>query len=128
MSGERAELGRGATVPLECVMLRIPPQPFDTARAARIRDGLAEQGFTRTDPLLDSVFGNSAFLGRLALRETAVLEDYFTIGPQAVLDAAIAQGLAVADADITTNIYLRLIVTFHFNLYAKTVIKYFVVF
>jgi len=80
-------------------MLRIPPQPFDTARAARIRDGLAEQGFTRTDPLLDSVFGNSAFLGRLALRETAVLGDYFTAGPQAVLDAAIAQGLAVADTD-----------------------------
>ena len=45
------------------------------------------------------MFGNSAFLGRLALRETAVLGDYFTAGPQAVLDAAIAQGLAVADAD-----------------------------
>ena len=80
-------------------MLRIPPQPFDIDRAARIKEALAERGFVRDEPLLASVFGNSAFLGRLALRETQALEEYFTAGPQAVLNAAIAQGEAVATAD-----------------------------
>ncbi len=80
-------------------MLRIPPKPFDTDRAARIKEALAERGFVRDEPLLASVFGNSAFLGRLALRETDSLSDYFTAGPETVLNAAIAQGEAVAMAD-----------------------------
>ena len=80
-------------------MLRIPPKPFDTDRAARIREALAERGFARDEPLLASVFGNSAFLGRLALRETDSLGDYFIAGPQSVLNAAISQSEAVADAD-----------------------------
>ncbi|MEY4708121.1 MAG: hypothetical protein RJB58_1844 [Pseudomonadota bacterium] len=79
--------------------LHTPPKPFDTDRAARIREALAERGFVRDEPLLASVFGNSAFLGRLALRETQALEEYFTAGPEAVLNAAIAQGEAVAMAD-----------------------------
>ncbi len=53
--------------------LRIPPHPFDPARAARVREKLAEAGFTSGEKLLDSVFGNSAFLGRLAIRETGAL-------------------------------------------------------
>ena len=61
-------------------MLRIPPRPFDTDRAARITEALVERGFVRDEPLLASVFGNSAFLGRLALRETQALEEYFTAG------------------------------------------------
>jgi len=80
-------------------MLRIPPSPFDTDRAARIREALVERGFVRDEALLASVFGNSAFLGRLSLRETGSLGDYFTAGPEAVLNAAIAQGEGVADAD-----------------------------
>ncbi len=54
-------------------MLRVPPLPFDPARAARVKETLAEHGFHSDEPLLDAVFGNSPFLGRLALRETGAL-------------------------------------------------------
>jgi len=47
----------------------IPPKPFDPARAARVKEALAERGFSSDEPLLDSVFGNSPYLGRLAQRE-----------------------------------------------------------
>ena len=56
-------------------MLRIPPEPFDLDRATRVKEALAEQGFAGSEPLLNAVFGNSAFLGRLALRETGALDD-----------------------------------------------------
>jgi glutamate-ammonia-ligase adenylyltransferase len=69
--------------------LRIPPDPFDLARAARVREALAQAGFSSEQPLLDSVFGNSAFLGRMAIRETGALGEYFAAGPQTVLNAAI---------------------------------------
>ena len=80
-------------------MSRIPPKPFDPDRAARIKDSLAERGFTGQEPLLDSVFGNSPFLGRLALRETGALGEYFAAGPQTVVNAAILLAHAVAHAD-----------------------------
>jgi glutamate-ammonia-ligase adenylyltransferase len=70
-------------------MLRVPPLPFDPARAARVKEALAERGFHSREPLLDSVFGNSAFLGRLAQRETGALAEYFAAGPETVLNAAI---------------------------------------
>ena len=57
-------------------MLRTPPNPFDPARAARIHEFLAEQGFHATGPLLDAVFGNSPFLGRLSVREHGALTEY----------------------------------------------------
>jgi len=79
-------------------MLRIPPAPFDPARAARVKEALAEQGFASDEPLLDAVFGNSAFLGRLALRETGALGEYFAAGPETVLNAAILLARAVARA------------------------------
>src|SRR5690348_5490337 len=69
--------------------LRIPPDPFDPARAARVKEKLAEAGFSGNDPLLDSVFGNSAYLGRLAVREIGALGEYFAAGPLTVLNAAI---------------------------------------
>ena len=69
--------------------LHIPPHPCDPARALRVKEKLAEAGFTSSEPLLDSVFGNSAFLGRLAIRETGALGEYFAAGPQVVLNAAI---------------------------------------
>jgi glutamate-ammonia-ligase adenylyltransferase len=70
-------------------MLRVPPFPFDTERAVRVRDALSERGFTASAPLLDAVFGNSAYLGRMALREVGALGEYFAAGPQVVLNAAI---------------------------------------
>ncbi|HKU65072.1 MAG TPA: bifunctional [glutamine synthetase] adenylyltransferase/[glutamine synthetase]-adenylyl-L-tyrosine phosphorylase [Rhizomicrobium sp.] len=69
--------------------LRIPPNPFDPARAARVKEALAETGFHSEEPLLGSVFGNSAFLGRMAIREAGALAEYFAAGPQTVLNAAI---------------------------------------
>src|SRR5882757_11070243 len=69
--------------------LRNPPNPFDPARAARVKEKLAEVGFTSGEKLLDAVFGNSAFLGRLAIREVGALGEYFAAGPQTVLNAAI---------------------------------------
>ncbi len=79
-------------------MLRVPPAPFDAARAARVKEALAERGFTSDEPLLDGVFGNSPFLGRLAQRETGALAEYFAAGPLTVLNAAILLAHAVIRA------------------------------
>src|SRR5437868_7603485 len=78
--------------------LHIPPKPFDPDRAARVKEALAEQGFTSAALLLDGVFGNSPFLGRLAQREVGSLGEYFAAGPQVVLNAAILLAGAVARA------------------------------
>jgi len=82
--------------------LRIPPLPFDPARAARTREALAEAGFTPPDAaakaLLDGAFGNSPYLARLALRTPEALRDYFAQGPDAVVADAALQALAVAEA------------------------------
>jgi [glutamine synthetase] adenylyltransferase / [glutamine synthetase]-adenylyl-L-tyrosine phosphorylase len=80
-------------------MLRIPPNPFDSARAARVKEVLAEKDFVSGEPLLDSVFGNSAFLGRLAVQETGALGEYCAGSPETVLNAAILLAHAAARAD-----------------------------
>ena len=78
---------------------QIPPLAFDPARAQRVRAALAEQGFAGGDSaLLDAVFGNSPYLGRLAQRHVTALKDYFDKGPEAVVAAANKAALAVADA------------------------------
>ena len=79
--------------------LHVPPKPFDTARVARVKEALAERDYVSGEPLLDSVFGNSPFLGRLALREMGALGEYFAAGPHVVLNAAIQQAQACARAD-----------------------------
>ena len=76
-----------------------PPRPFDQARVDRIRESLAEQGFSGSEALLASVFGNSPYLGRLALREAGALGEYFAAGPDTVLNAAILLAHAAARAD-----------------------------
>jgi glutamate-ammonia-ligase adenylyltransferase len=80
-------------------MLRVPPKAFDTARVARVKEALAEKGFHSDQPLLDAVFGNSAYLGRLAIRETGALGEYLAAGPDTVLNAAILLAHAAARAD-----------------------------
>jgi glutamate-ammonia-ligase adenylyltransferase len=77
----------------------IPPHAFDPARAARVKESLAEQGFTSPEPLLDAVFGNSPYLGRLALREVGALGEYFAAGPETVLNAAILLAHAAERAE-----------------------------
>jgi glutamate-ammonia-ligase adenylyltransferase len=67
---------------------REPPKAFDPERVARVKAALAEQGFASEEPLLDAVFGNSPFLGRLAQREPGALAEYFAAGPQTVVNAA----------------------------------------
>ena len=65
-----------------------------------MKEALAETRLSpATEPLLDAVFGNSAFLGRLALRETGALAEYFAAGPQTVLNAAILLAQAAGRAD-----------------------------
>jgi glutamate-ammonia-ligase adenylyltransferase len=66
------------------------PKPFDLARAARTLEALAEgEGGYSPPPharaLLESTFGNSPYLSRLALRERAFLQDLVVRGPDAVL-------------------------------------------
>src|SRR6201996_1727186 len=78
---------------------RIPPKAFDPERVARVKAGLAEQGFASEDPLLDAVFGNSPFLGRMAQRETGALGEYFAAGPETVVNAAVLLAHAAAHAD-----------------------------
>src|SRR3954471_24399462 len=83
-------------------MLRIPhvpPEPVDPARAARVKEALAEQGFSSAEPLLDSVFGNSPYLGRLAQREVGALGEYLAAGPETVLNAAILLAHACVRAE-----------------------------
>jgi len=83
-------------------MLRIPhtpPRPFDSARALRVKQALAELGFSSKEALLDSVFGNSPYLGRLAQREAGALGEYLAAGPETVLNAAILLARAAARAD-----------------------------
>jgi glutamate-ammonia-ligase adenylyltransferase len=80
-------------------MLRVPPLPFDPTRVTRVKEALAEQGFASAEPLLDVVFGNSPFLGRLAQREVGALGEYFAAGSHVVLNAAILLAQAVARAD-----------------------------
>jgi glutamate-ammonia-ligase adenylyltransferase len=89
-------------------MLRTPPNPFDPARAARIHEYLAEQGFHGTDPLLDAVFGNSPFLGRLAVREHGALAEYLAAGPLTVLNAAIQLAHAAARAQSEAEAMMQL--------------------
>jgi glutamate-ammonia-ligase adenylyltransferase len=79
--------------------LHIPPKPFDPARAARVKEALVARDFVSGEPLLDAVFGNSAFLGRLALQETGALGEYFAGSPETVLNAAILLAHACARAD-----------------------------
>jgi glutamate-ammonia-ligase adenylyltransferase len=80
-------------------MLRVPPLPFDPTRTARVKDALALRGFSSSEPLLDAVFGNSPFLGRLAQREVGALGEYFAAGPHVVLNAAILLAQACEHAD-----------------------------
>ena len=77
------------------------PAPFDRARAARTFEQLAESGYTPEGgarALLESAFGNSAYLARLALREQALLHRLFAEGPQILLAEAERTALAAADA------------------------------
>jgi [glutamine synthetase] adenylyltransferase / [glutamine synthetase]-adenylyl-L-tyrosine phosphorylase len=78
---------------------RTPPKAFDVERAARVKAGLVEQGFASEEPLLDAVFGNSPFLGRLALRELGALGEYFAAGPETVVNAAVLLAHAAAHAE-----------------------------
>src|SRR3954464_3098336 len=87
----------------------IPPKPFDPARAGRVKGALAERGFSSDEPLLDSVFGNSPYLGRLAQREPGALGEYLAAGPETVLNAAIllAHAAARADSEVQAMAELR---------------------
>ena len=82
--------------------LHIPPLPFDPARAARILEELSGRGFSwRPDQqkLLEGVFGNSPFLGRLALRQPESLARLLTAGQDAALRDAIVRAENIASLD-----------------------------
>jgi len=88
-----------------------PPRPFDPARAARVFEALAERGFMpRADDraLLDAVFGNSPFLGRLVLREHASLPALLADGADPAVAAAIALALSAAEAQSEAGAMARL--------------------
>jgi glutamate-ammonia-ligase adenylyltransferase len=73
------------------------PEPFDRARALRTFERLAELGYApggSVRALLDSAFGNSAYLARLALREHALLPRLFAEGPDVLLAEAEAEALS----------------------------------
>jgi [glutamine synthetase] adenylyltransferase / [glutamine synthetase]-adenylyl-L-tyrosine phosphorylase len=77
------------------------PTPFDRSRSQRTFEQLAEVGFApdaAARPLLESAFGNSAYLSRLAVREVALLPRLFAEGPYALLIKACETALAAAEA------------------------------
>ena len=76
-----------------------PPSPFDPARVARVKEALAENGFSSNETLLEAVFGNSPYLGRVAQREMGALGEFLAAGPETVLNAAILMAHAAARAD-----------------------------
>jgi glutamate-ammonia-ligase adenylyltransferase len=94
---------------LDTPQLIVPPRPFDPARARRIRDALAQSGFHAESPVLDAVFGNSPFLGRLAVGAHDTLAQILAAGPHTALNAAIlrAQGAALADSEAEAMRLLR---------------------
>ncbi len=82
--------------------LRVPPQPFDSARVRRTLETLSEHGFVpgaHARGLLAGACGNSGFLSRLAVREPDILKHYFAAGPAMVLQDAVARAEGVADLD-----------------------------
>ncbi len=87
------------------------PKPFDRARAGRTFERLAEEGYRpqgAARALLESAFGNSAFLCRLALREHRMLAPLFAEGPRALLHQAMANALAAAGAESEAEIMAAL--------------------
>ncbi len=82
--------------------LRVPPLPFEPARVQRVLESLSEHGFVpdaAARPLLEGVFGNSPFLGRLALREPGILSRILSAGPEAVLNEMLARAGSVAQLE-----------------------------
>ncbi len=79
-----------------------PPAPFDTARARRTFEQLAENGYTpdgAARAVLESAFGNSPFLARLAVREHALLPVLFAEGPRVIAAEARALALSASEAE-----------------------------
>jgi glutamate-ammonia-ligase adenylyltransferase len=77
-------------------------KPFDAARAARTFERLAAEGYSpqgEARALLESAFGNSAYLCRLALKEHEALASLFAEGPGALLAAASRAALAAEGSE-----------------------------
>lgn len=80
------------------------PRPFDGARAARTFAALAEcpDGFVPAADaraVLESAFGNSPYLARLALRDPRSLQTIVETGPRAALDASLDSMSLAATAE-----------------------------
>ncbi len=89
------------------------PPPFDTARAVRTLEALAEHGYVPPPgarALFESVFGNSPFLARLAVREREFLRELAEKGPRAAVDAALAaaRGAEAAEDIVSAMAILRI--------------------
>ncbi len=79
-----------------------PPAPFDSARAERTFASLEADGFVPSDAeraILAGAFGNSPFLGRLALREHSLLKPLLEHGPDAIVADAMSLALEAANAE-----------------------------
>jgi glutamate-ammonia-ligase adenylyltransferase len=77
------------------------PRVFDKARAERTFETLAAAGFVpdkETRVLLASTFGNSPYLARMALRESAMLPDLFSQGPAEIVLRAETMAAGAANA------------------------------
>ena len=88
-----------------------PPLPFDPDRAARVFEALAEQGFAPgadDRALLTAVFGNSPFLGRLAIREHAMLSELLSEGADPVVAQAIELALSAGEVEKESEAMARL--------------------
>jgi glutamate-ammonia-ligase adenylyltransferase len=92
--------------------LHHPPLAFDRARATRTLEDLGAHGFTLPDDaaraLLEGVFGNSAYLARLALRDPGGLAEYFARGAETLVTGAAASALAVGGLDDEAEVMAQL--------------------
>ena len=76
------------------------PPVFDSGRASRTLEELPGLTLDATvRPLLEATAGNSPFLARLLLKESALLPELLTRDPQEILTDLNAQALSVASAE-----------------------------
>jgi glutamate-ammonia-ligase adenylyltransferase len=89
------------------------PRAFDKARAERTFEALAAAGYVPMGDvraLLAATFGNSSYLARLAIRDSAALPDLFSLGPAEIVaraEAMAASAAKAANADAAMSLLRR---------------------
>ncbi|MBV9063531.1 MAG: bifunctional [glutamine synthetase] adenylyltransferase/[glutamine synthetase]-adenylyl-L-tyrosine phosphorylase, partial [Alphaproteobacteria bacterium] len=91
--------------------IQLPPKSFEPQRAARTFNGLAERGYVPSPadlPLLEALFGNSAYLARVALRNATFLKALFSRGVATCFDETCGEAAAAEHATTLKDVMAML--------------------